>query len=395
MSLPKGWKEIKLSTVIKSLDAGVSVNSEDRICVSGECGILKTSSVANGIFNAQEHKVIICNEIKRARVSPTYDRIIMSRMNTPAFVGANAYVNETRLNLFLPDRLWQLVPKDPGVNMRWLSFVLGSSKYRAKLSAIATGTSNSMKNITKKDVKDLPICFPPKSEQDAIVKVLSTWDAAIEKTKRLVELKEKRFEWLLDELINKPASIPDAKPNGWKKVMLRNVVKIVKGRQLNVLHMVSDGKFYALNGGIEPSGYTNDWNTNENTVSISEGGNSCGFVNYNCEKFWAGGHCYTLQELKESVAVEFLYHFLKSKEQHIMKLRVGSGLPNIQKKDIENFILSLPNLRKQNQIAQALSVAQSEIKLLKQLLEQYKTQKRGLMQKLLTGQWRVKVTGKK
>ena len=73
-----------------------------------------------------------------------------------------------------------------------------------------------------------------------------------------------------------------------------------------------------------------------------------------------------------------------------MKLRVGSGLPNIQKKDVDRFKTLLPTLPEQQQIVSALSTAQQEIDLLKQLAEKYKTQKRGLMQKMLTGEWRIK-----
>lgn len=158
--VPFGWINKRLSYLIKSLDAGVSVNSDDRKADIGEYGILKTSAVTNGVFNSDENKVIIASEIKRAKISPTQDRIIMSRMNTPALVGANAYVPQTREYLFLPDRLWQLTPKEARANMRWLSFVLGSPKYRSMLSSFATGTSNSMKNIAKEDVKSLPILLP-------------------------------------------------------------------------------------------------------------------------------------------------------------------------------------------------------------------------------------------
>ena len=52
--------------------------------------------------------------------------------------------------------------------------------------------------------------------------------------------------------------------------------------------------------------------------------------------------------------------------------------------------MPLPPLEEQKQIAETLSTAQQEINLLKQLAEKYKTQKRGLMQKLLTGEWRIK-----
>lgn len=93
-----------------------------------------------------------------------------------------------------------------------------------------------------------------------------------------------------------------------------------------------------MNGGITPSGYYDDYNTPAGTISISEGGNSCGFVQYNENPFWSGGHCYTLlQTTDERIQYKYLYHFLKSKQDNIMALRIGSGLPNIQKKDIGRF----------------------------------------------------------
>lgn len=74
-----------------------------------------------------------------------------------------------------------------------------------------------------------------------------------------------------------------------------------------------------------------------------------------------------------------------------MALRVGSGLPNIQKNDIESFIVNVAPLSEQHRIASILDATKVEIIYLENLVAAYKTQKRGLMQKLLTGQWRVKI----
>ncbi|MBV5329193.1 MAG: hypothetical protein JZU65_16485 [Chlorobium sp.] len=52
--------------------------------------------------------------------------------------------------------------------------------------------------------------------------------------------------------------------------------------------------------------------------------------------------------------------------------------------------MPLPSLDEQKAIAETLNSARNEIDILKQLLEKYKSQKRGLMQKMLTGEWRVK-----
>ena len=70
-------------------------------------------------------------------------------MNTPALVGANGYIENGIENTYLPDRLWQAKPKSNDVNMKWLGYWFASSHTRYTLSSTATGTSGSMKNITK------------------------------------------------------------------------------------------------------------------------------------------------------------------------------------------------------------------------------------------------------
>jgi type I restriction enzyme S subunit len=72
-----------------------------------------------------------------------------------------------------------------------------------------------------------------------------------------------------------------------------------------------------------------------------------------------------------------------------MKLRVGSGLPNIQQKDIKNFEILLPKIEEQTAIAEILATADRELQLQKEKLAQLQTQKKGLMQVLLTGKKRL------
>lgn len=113
---------------------------------------------------------------------------------------------------------------------------------------------------------------------------------------------------------------------------------------------------------MTPSGYTESYNTKANTISISEGGNSCGYVAFNEQNFWSGGHNYTLSQLK--IDVKFLYQNLKKKESIIMSLRVGSGLPNVQKARLAEVIVSYPEQDiEQKKIALFLSNVDSLITL--------------------------------
>ena len=111
-----------------------------------------------------------------------------------------------------------------------------------------------------------------------------------------------------------------------------------------------------MNGGTEPSGYYDNYNVKADTISISEGGNSCGYVKFNKYHFWSGGHCYSIQNIADNIDNLYLYHYLKSKEDAIMKLRIGSGLPNIQKKNLAQFKVIVPTIERQKIISTFLSL---------------------------------------
>lgn len=130
-----------------------------------------------------------------------------------------------------------------------------------------------------------------------------------------------------------------------------------------------------MNGGVEPSGYLNEYNTPADIISISEGGNSCGYVQYNKEPFWSGGHCYSLIPKENNICYRFLYHFLKYKENDIMALRIGSGLPNIQKKDLERFEVCIPSLEQQKHITTLLDTISAKYDLERQLQYIWQSQK--------------------
>lgn len=165
-------------------------------------------------------------------------------------------------------------------------------------------------------------------------------------------IKVSHIAWIKDE-ISEMSAISErffTSING-DVVTLADICDIVKGKQVNGEFLTDSGNYYVMNGGIEPSGYYDDYNTEANTISISEGGNSCGYVQFNTTPFWSGGHCYTIQNITNNVEKLYLYHYLKCNEDTIMKLRIGSGLPNIQKKDLAKFRVIVPIIEQQKTIS--------------------------------------------
>ena len=120
---------------------------------------------------------------------------------------------------------------------------------------------------------------------------------------------------------------------------LKEICDVAKGKQIdtNLLHDTNQYKY--INGGIKESGYFSEYNTERKTVIVSEGGASCGYVNYMEEPFWCGCHCYKLTNSK--VNDKYLYYLLKGNQNKIMSLRTGATMPNIKKSLFENMEVKL------------------------------------------------------
>ena len=164
---------------------------------------------------------------------------------------------------------------------------------------------------------------------------------------------------------------------------LGQVAEVVKGKQVNGTELLEQGAYYVMNGGTLPSGWLNKYNTEANTISISEGGNSCGYVQYNTSPYWSGGHCYSLKILHPQETSDlYLYHFLKWQEENIMALRIGSGLPNIQKKDLLHFPVILPTITQQNKIVLILSAIEEKVSCEISITQYFVKQKEYLLSQL-------------
>ncbi|ABC56880.1 restriction endonuclease subunit S [Methanosphaera stadtmanae] len=262
------------------------------------------------------------------------------------------------------------------INSNFLKIYFDSNKWNKEMYKIAVegARNHGLLNIPINDFFNTKHLFPSISEQEKIADFLSAIDKKIGFMEKEINKQSKYMKKIRENILN------DNSDNS-NKVQLKEICIINKGKQLNKTNMINDGKYYVLNGGKTPSGFTNSWNVPENTISISEGGNSCGFVNYNVQKFYCGGHCYYLTNISDEIDPLLLYHCLKMNENKIMNLRVGSGLPNIQKKDLEKYKLYIPT-KNHEKITYLLNNINLKIDLNKEKLNHLKQFKKGLLQKM-------------
>ena len=219
----------------------------------------------------------------------------------------------------------------------------------------------------------LKVLLPSISEQIKIAKLLSLLDERIAVQSRLIEDLKKLRCAVSNKLFQSVKGVV---------IPLSGISNIVKGKQINGDFLAEVGEYYVMNGGTEPSGYYDNYNVEANTISISEGGNSCGYVQFNRMPFWSGGHCYTIQDIVSDVETLYLYHYLKSKEDSIMKLRIGTGLPNIQKKDLAEFKVIIPAIEQQRTISNILSLLERKTEIEGRMLIAMRTEKQYLLHQM-------------
>ena len=153
------------------------------------------------------------------------------------------------------------------------------------------------------------------------------------------------------KLTGKEKIIKHMKKIKWKA--LGEICSIFKGEQLNKKDMLKIATYPVINGGTSPSGYIENYNQKENTITISQGGASVGYVNFIETKFWLGAHAFAINP-NDKVSKRYIYHFLKKNQYKLENKKVGATIPNISKNDVQNFLIPLPPLKKQEEIAAVL-----------------------------------------
>lgn len=253
--------------------------------------------------------------------------------------------------------------------------------------AYSTGTG--VPTLNRNDLHTCAIPLPPKPEQERIAAALTSIDSLIDNLERTIQKKKNIREGAMEELLSGKRRLPGFSGE-WVEKSLDDLVKVKKGQQKNASELLDKGPYPVINGGQTASGYTTEYNTEGDIVTISEGGNSCGFVNYIRQRFWSGGHCYALYVKDKNLDNTFLYFMLKAGEKEIMSLRVGSGLPNIQTKQLLEFVFFLPSdIREQHAIADTLTALDDEVALLQAERDKYLQIRSGMMDDLLTGKIRL------
>lgn len=339
------WKEVLFASNLERLENGANYNTNDKDGVP----MSRIETISTGRIDYT--KVGHCSTPQKIEhYIMRYGDILFSHINSLKHIGKTAYYSAEE-PLYHGMNLLLFRCKN-NVDSKFFFFLINNTHFIRKCQILAKQAVNQA-SISTSDLKKIKVYIPDINEQSKIQKFLSLIEKRIELQNKIIEDLKKLKSALYQEMFGSLVA-PTLK--------LGQVAEIVKGKQVNGTELLEQGDYYVMNGGTLPSGWLNNFNTEANTISISEGGNSCGYVQYNTSPYWSGGHCYSLKILHPKKTSDlYLYHFLKWQEENIMALRIGSSLPNIQKKDLLRFPIILPTITQQNKIVSILSAIEVKV----------------------------------
>ena len=166
--LPVGWEWVRMGAVVNASEAGWSppcIGSPRR---PGLWGVLKVSAVSWGEFDANANKELPSDLVPRPEYEVRDGDFLLSRANTAELVARSVVVEQAEPKLMLSDKIIRLAVSSQ-MNRSFLNMANNASYAREHYAVNASGTSSSMKNVSREVVLALPVPLPPLAEQSRIV----------------------------------------------------------------------------------------------------------------------------------------------------------------------------------------------------------------------------------
>lgn len=385
--LPEGWQEMRLGDIC-GFRGGSGFPEIYQGKNAGDYPFIKVSDMSlpeNKVYIHQSNNWIT-SEVKK-QINATHcpaSSVVFAK------VGAALKLNRRRIlvrDTIIDNNMMAAIPRTSETFPKFLYYYLTTKDFGQLCQ------ESAVPSVNQKILGNLPIKLPPIESQKAIVSLLETWDTVIEKTEALIAAKEKRFKWLLKTLICDGRHKRDFVSSFATEISDRNRDGTVD-RVLSVTNysgfVLPEEQFERRVASTNLSNYkivvNGQYGYNPSRINV---GSIARLDDWDVGVLSPMYVVFSLDE--EKINSDYFLHWLSSGEakQRIKNSAQGSVRETVSFNDFCLISIPVPSMEEQQHITKTLNTLKSEISLLHHLAEQYRTQKCGLMQKLLAGEWRL------
>jgi type I restriction enzyme S subunit len=397
--MPEGWKRTALADVAEFRN-GLNF-------LHGEQG---HSVKIIGVGEFQKHEtltdfsntplVTITNRIAKDDLLRDNDLLFVRSNGNKALVGRCVLISGIKEPISFSGFTIRARVKSLAVDHSYLSKLVRSPLFLEHLHRCGGGSS--INNLSQEALAEFTFGLPPLSEQRKIAEILRTWDEALEKLTALRAAKQDRLTGLKQQIIGCGGVFPSRWPLKALSALSTSIQRKSSGKKYPVMtisaksgFLMQSDKFARDMAGQSVERYTL---LHEGEFAYNKGNSKT--APYGCifrldRPVALVPFVYYCFALKQGLDPEFYEHlFTAGALNHQLSRLINSGvrndgLLNLYSEDFYSCRVPVPPFSEQRQIAQALTAVKDELSLLDDEIDALIRQKRGLMQKLLTGTWRV------
>ena len=394
--LPEDWRLVAVGEALRGTQYGLSEPGDS----TGNTPIVGMRDLNNGSVNLIGLATVDDGGADWTGMQLRRGDILLNRTNSADLVGKAGIVREDSEAVFASYIVRLDVDREKA-EPEYVNYWLNTAIAQTALKRLSTrGVSQANINPTEFR-KHCPLPLPPLPEQRKIAEVLRTWDEAIEKLEALRAANEGRYKALARRFFDPCHPTFHGRPNTWREFELGDVFRerSQSGEENDRLLSIT------MNGGVidrDEVGRKDTSTEDKSKYKLILPGD----IGYNTMRMWQGvsglsalrgiiSPAYTVvTPVPNRILGRYTAHLFKSRRMVFDFERYSQGLTsdtwNLKFPAFSKIKAFLPPIEDQEEQAELLDALTAEGSVIGKQLEALTRQKRGLMQKLLTGEWRVK-----
>ena len=288
--------------------------------------------------------------------------------------------------------------ESPKIDNEYAAYLLASEPERRRLNRLNDAGAKAGLNL--QTIAGYRLTFPLLPEQRKIAEILRTWDEAIGKLEVLRAAKLSRYSALARRFFDPCHPVFQKRPNSWCEFELGEVFRerTQPGEEGDTLLSITMSEGVIDRNDVGRKDTSNEDKSRYKLILPGD-------IGYNTMRMWQGvsglsmlrgivSPAYTIVTPdNRNIAARYAAHLFKSRRMVFDFQRYSQGLTsdtwNLKFLAFSKIKVFLPPIEQQEKQAELLDMLREEITAVERQGKNLTRQKRGLMQKLLTGEWRV------
>jgi type I restriction enzyme S subunit len=396
MKLPKGWKVAALEEVAE-IQTGLS-KSERREGPFVRMPYLRVANVQDGRFDLSEIKEIDVPEGMVERFRVRSGDVLLTEGGDFDKLGRGSVWRGQIKDCVHQNHIFVIRPQPKKLDTRFFAYQTQSPHGRAYFLSCSKQSTN-LASVNSTQLRQFPALLPPLPEQRKIADILCTWDEALEKLDALIAAKDRRKKGLMQQLLTGKRRVKGF-VGKWKRTTFGDLLHESRnpGSHGLIAHKITVKLYgkgvYAKQERMVGSPNTKYFVRHTGQFIYSK----LDFLNgaFGIVPPFLDGFESTQDlpafDVAKKCDVRWLLAYVARPEFYTHQLGAAAGGRKARRVNPPEFLalpVSLPDLPEQRAIADILDACDEELRLLRDQRAAIDRQKRGLMQRLLTGTIRL------